>query len=113
MAHSWIIKGLTTNITLLELFPILISLEIFGSCFTNRRILLHFDKKAVVYAMNCLSSKSLPVLAVLRRFVLKCLELNIWLKATYVPRIYNSVADSLSHLQLDQFQLLVLDADKC
>lgn len=110
---SWIDNGLTVNITLLEIFPVLISLELWGSCFSNRRILLHSDNKAVVYAINCLSSKSLPVLAVLRQLVLKCLELNIWLKAKYVPGIDNSVADSLSRLQLDRFRMLVPEADTC
>lgn len=74
--RSWIDSGLTANITLLEIFPVLISLELWGSCFANRRIILHSDNRAAVYAINCLSSKSLPVLAVLRQLVLKCLELS-------------------------------------
>lgn len=96
---------------MLEIFPILISFELWGSHFCNRNILLHSDNMGVVFAINCLSSKSLPVLAVLRNLVFKCLQLNVWLKAKYDPGVSNRIADSLSRLKVDRIRELVPDAD--
>lgn len=46
----WHDRGFTYNITLLELFPVIISLELCGACFADRRVLLNSDNKTVVYA---------------------------------------------------------------
>lgn len=51
---------------LLELFPVLVALELWGGQFENRRILVETDNKGVLFAMNCLSSSSLFVVTVLR-----------------------------------------------
>lgn len=107
----WLSLGYTKNVVLLELFPILVSLDIWGVHLRNSRLLFHSDNKGVAYAINCLSSKSLPVLAVLRCIVLKCLELNLWIKVKYIPGYTNVIADSLSRFQIDRFRALVPEAD--
>lgn len=66
--HYWFSMGYMKNIVLLELFPILVSLELWGIHLHNSRLLFHYDIKRVAYAINWLSSKSLPVLAVLQHF---------------------------------------------
>lgn len=102
----------TKNVVLLELFPILVALVIWGPQFANRRILVKTDNKGVLYAVNCLSSSSLWVIKVLRQIVLLCLQFNIWLKAKYTPGILNNIADSLSRFQMDRFQSLLPEADE-
>ena len=57
--QDWKVKGHVKNIVLLELFPIVVALEIWGSFFSGKRILIRTDNKGVVYAINCLTSKSL------------------------------------------------------
>lgn len=103
---SWVSKGLCKNIVLLEL-----SLEIWGDRFANKRILFSTDNKGVLFAVNCLSLKSPPVISLLRYFVFKCLCLNIWIKAKYVPGKVNEIADSLSRLQMERFFSLLPTAD--
>lgn len=108
---DWIEAGVTRNITLLELFPVLVSLALWGQSFANKRILLHTDNKGVLYAINCLSSGNVMVVRILRHIVWYCLRYNIWLKARHLPGVENSIADSLSRFQMNIFRLLVPDAD--
>lgn len=108
---SWIERGLNLNIVFLEIFPILVVLELWGDQFINSKLLFHSDNKDVVFAINCMSSRSPPFIAVPRQLVLKCLCLNIWIKSKYVPGHFNDIADSLSRLQLEHFRTLVPDAD--
>lgn len=78
---TWHESGLTGDITVLELFPILVSLYLWGDEFRNKKILFHCDNAAVVYAVNTMTSKSDKVMTLLRALTLKCLLLNIVAKA--------------------------------
>lgn len=80
----WVQLGFDKNILLLELFPVLVALVIWGESFRHKHIILHSDNKGVVFAINCLSAKSPPVITMLRKIVLHCLEFNVWLKASYL-----------------------------
>lgn len=108
---DWIERDLTSNSVFLEIFPILVALELWGGKFSNSRLLFRSDNKGVVFAINCMSSKSHPVLAVLCQIVFKCLKFNIWVKAKYIPGHFNVVADALSGSQQERFRALVPDAD--
>ncbi|XP_069816798.1 uncharacterized protein [Dendropsophus ebraccatus] len=107
----WSTAGLCKNLTLLELFPIIVAIEIWGSKFSNRHICFWTDNLGVVYCVNNLSSSSPPVLALLRHLVLRCLDLNILFRARHVPGKMNSVADSLSRFRWQEFRSLLPGAD--
>lgn len=92
---SWKNRILCRNIVLLEQFAIVVSLEIWGEFFANRRLLFSTHNRGVLFAVNCLSSKSQPVICLLRYLVYTCLCLNIWNKAKYIPGKVNEVADAL------------------
>lgn len=101
---DWIKMKLNRNILFLELFPVFVSIVIWGPFFSNKRLLLHSDNKGVVFAINCQSSKSDPVVTLLRFIVLYCLKFNIWLKAKNIPGEKNVLADALSRLQIERFR---------
>lgn len=63
---AWKLKGYLKNSVLIELFPILVAIELWGTYFKNRQILFSTDNKGVMYALNCLFSKSPPVIVLLR-----------------------------------------------
>lgn len=109
--ETWVRSGATKNVVLLELFLILVALELWGSEFANRRILVESDNKGVLYAVNCLLSSSWSVIKVLRQGVFRYLKFNIWLKSKYTSGILNNFADSLSGFQMDRFQVLLPEAD--
>lgn len=100
---SWISKISMKNVVLLELFPILVAMELWGACFANRRIFSRNSNKGVLFAVNCLSSSSLLVIKVLRQTVFLCLKYNVWLKAKYTPGRLNVIADSVSRFQMDRY----------
>lgn len=92
---------------LLELFPIVLAVELWGTEFRDRRVRFHCDNLGVVHAINSLSAASLAVVRLLWHLVLRCLLLNIVVVcAVHIPGIENCVADALSRLQWDRFSQL-------
>lgn len=110
--ESWVKKQTTKNMVLLESFPILVTLVLWGPDFVNRQILVEINIRWVLYAVNCLSSSFLLVIKVLRRVVFLYVKCNIWLKAKYTTGILNNVADLLSRFQMDLFQQLLPEANE-
>lgn len=108
---NWHIKGITANITALELFPILVALCIWGSSFKNKKIRFNCDNMAVVEIINSMSSKSDHVMVILRHITVFCLKNNILIKAEHVPGARNTLCDALSRLQVDKFRVLAPQAD--
>ena len=108
---EWQESGLTGDITVLELFPILVSLYLWGNELRNKKILFHCDNAAVVFAVNTMTSKSEQVMTLLRALTLKCLRLNVVAKAKHIPGKFN-ITDSLSRLQLKKFKKLCPTAQK-
>lgn len=82
---SWLEADRCCNLTLLELFPIIVAVEIWGSSLQNKRVCFYSDNLGVVYCISRLTSSSLPVLSLLRHLVLRCLQYNIWFRARHVP----------------------------
>lgn len=109
---SWEEAKLLGNLALLELFPIVLALELWGSEFSNKRVRFHCDNLGVVQAINKLSASSPPVVSFLRRLVLRCLELNCFICAVHLPGVDNTVADALSRLQWDRFRMLAPEAEQ-
>lgn len=107
----WRFKGYLRNSGLLELFPIIVPVEIWGNSFKNSQILVSTDNKGVIYAINCLTSNSLPVIVLLRHLIFKCLSLNIWIKERYIPGRDNDLADALSRFQMERFASLLPNVD--
>ena len=105
--QSWVEQGIIDDITVLELFPLLVSLHICGGHLRNKKILFRVDNFAVVHILNSMTSKSDRDMTILRVFTLQCLKLNIAVKAQYVSGCLNRVAYSLSRLQFQKFRELV------
>lgn len=49
---AWQTFGLCKNLTLLELFPIVVAIELWGSSLQNRRVCFYTDNLAVVFAFR-------------------------------------------------------------
>lgn len=98
------------NLVLLELFPIMLMVELWKQEFRNKRVRFHCDNLGVVQAINSISASSPLVVRFLRHLVLQCLCLNCYVCAVHVPGVKNNVADALSRLQWDKFRLLAPEA---
>ncbi|KAM4807895.1 uncharacterized protein WCC33_000858 [Rhinophrynus dorsalis] len=108
----WAQNGLTKNMAFLELFPIVVALELWWQKLRNRAVRFWSDNMSVVHAVNNLSSGSLPVIGLLRRLVLICMRHNIQFRALHVPGVDNGIADALSRGQMGWFFMLAPGADR-
>lgn len=73
---TWRDQGYCSNLTRLELFPILVPVEIWGNRLRNKRVRFLCDNLGVVQTVNSQTANSAPVVSLLRHLVLKCLCLN-------------------------------------
>ena len=108
---EWFHRGITDDITVLELFPIFVALEIWGQHLSNKKILFKCDNQAVVHILNSQTSKAEYVMVLVRIITLKCLQLNVVLKAEHLSTSRNAVTDSLSRLQMNRFRQLAPEAE--
>ena len=103
---KWPNSWLHQNIALLEFYPIVLSLHLWGHTMQNRCILFLTDNEALVYVINKQSCRDKNLMFFVRKLVLICLQHNILFKAKHVRGVYNTLADSLSRLQVDTFKRL-------
>lgn len=94
------------NIAILEFYPIVLSLYLWGSEMSNQCILFFTDNEALVHVINKQSCKDKPLMFFVRKLVSICLEHNIVFKAKHIRGIHNNLADSLSRLQVQTFRHL-------
>lgn len=78
-------SALIRNLMLLELFPIVVAVKLWGKEFKDWRVCFHCDNMGVVHAINSLSASSLPVVLLLRHLVLRCLTWNIVVPVVDIP----------------------------
>ena len=100
--ESW--KSL--NIAVLEFYPIVLSVIIWGHLMRNQRITFFTDNEALVHVINKSSCRDKFLMSFVRRLVFVCLQNNILFRARHVPGIKNDLADSLSRLQIQRFRRL-------
>lgn len=94
------------DISYLELIPIVMGIYIWGCQLSNSKLLLHTDNMALVSIINSKSSRSQRVMSLIRPLVLKCLHLNLQIKAQHIAGKLNQIADSISRFQWHRFRQL-------
>ena len=92
------------NIAILEFYPIVLSLHLWGEAMCNQCILFCTYNESLVHVTNKQSCKDKSVFA-RKRFPI-CLHYNIVFKAKHIPGVRNKLADSLSRLQVHTFKQL-------
>ena len=92
------------NIAILEFYPIVLSLCLWGHRMANRSVLFFTDNEALVYVINKQSCRDKTLMQFVRKLVLVCLRNNILFKAKHIPGTYNRLADLLSRFQVPTFK---------
>ena len=90
------------HITILELYPICVSLAIWGPSLRNKCINLISDNMAVVCIINSFTTKYIYLMILLRHLVFTCMKFNILVKSTHLPGHLNVLADKFSRGQVEQ-----------
>ncbi|CAG2196116.1 unnamed protein product [Mytilus edulis] len=92
-AGEWPQNMLQLHITIKELFPIVLAVEIWGHSLSNHKVLFLTDNQAVADIINKTSSRDKILMKLVRRLVLASLKFNIHFKAKHI-------AESPSHSSL-------------
>lgn len=108
---DWYKNEITSDITVLELFPIVASVIVWGQELCQKKILFRSDNQAVVHILNTMSSKSDRVMVLVRTLTLECLRNGIIVRAKHISGKKNILTDCLSRLQVDKFRRLAPDAE--
>ena len=94
------------NIAILEFYPIVLSLYLWGEAMSNQCILFFTDNESLVHVINRQTCKDKHLMAFVRKLVSICLHHNILFKAKHIRGIHNNLADALSRLQVQTFRHL-------
>ncbi|CAC5394003.1 unnamed protein product [Mytilus coruscus] len=108
---KWDTKWQKQNIAFLELYPIVLAVEIWGHRFENQCIYFHTDNIALVSVINKQTSKDPLIMFLIRRLVLHCLRNNVNFQAKHIYGSKNVLADALSRQQVQKFHRLAPWAD--
>ena len=100
------------SIAFMELVPIVACTVLWGSHWSNKRILFHCDNLSVVNIINKGRSHSPKIMNLMRRLTWCSVINNFTLHATHIAGKQNIISDCLSRLQIDKFRRLVPLADK-
>ncbi len=98
MGH-WPRSWSTFHIAILELYPIVVAVNLWGAQIANKCIIFHCDNEAVVFIINRQTSKDCILMPLVRNLVLCCMNFNILIQASHIPGLYNVTSDKLSRFQ--------------
>ena len=92
------------NIAFLELFPIALSLHVWGGQMSNQCVSFFTDNAALADIINQQTSKHSLIMVLVRDLVLTSLRHNIVFRAFHVPDVDNTRADLISRFQIIEFR---------
>ena len=96
----------TYNITFLELYPIVLAVNIWGPLWKNHCILFFTDNEALTAIINKQTSADNNIMMLLRCLVLACLHFNVLFQAKHISGQRNVLADALSRQRIETFRQL-------
>ena len=93
------------DIAFLELYAVVVALQVFGGSLSNHRVCFNTDNMSIVYIINLQTSKSPLIMRLVRQLVLTALTFNVKFSAKHLPGVTNVMADLISRLQVKQRDL--------
>ena len=111
LAGSWPASVPASNITALELFPIVVAAHVWGCQWARLQVEFLCDNHAVVAIINSGSSRDPLSMHLMRRLVLVACRFHCSISARHVPGHDNAAADSLSRSHFQAFRRLHPTAD--
>ena len=109
---KWSTWWTSQNIMLLELYPILLAVQVWGCELQNKRLLIHTDNESLVPVLTKHTSKHPIIMILVRKLVLLCLKINLVLTAEHIAGKENNIADALSRFQMERFRALAPKAER-
>lgn len=97
---------LSRSIAFKELYAICAALSAWAYKLSSKNILFHCDNMSVVHILTTGTSKCNHIMSLVRYLFYVCATHNIMLRVVHIAGVDNSIADSLSRLQIDKFRQL-------
>ena len=94
------------NTALLELFAIVVAVEIWAPQLSGTSIILRSDSMAAVNMINAMKAEIPAAQLLLKHLAINCLRKQIFCKAIHVEGTRNVLSNSLSRLKIGQFHSL-------
>ena len=94
------------NITILELYPILIGIIIFKDIFSGKRVIINTDNKDLISVIAKKTSKETKIMPLVRELVLQTMNHSIVLNPRHIRGRDNSICDALSRSNFQRFRAL-------
>ena len=107
----WPVSWRSYNVSVLELYPIIAAVHVWGCTWSNRSVCFFTDNEALIPILVNHTSREPRIMALLRPLVLACLRFNINFTARHIPGRRNVLADKLSRSQVQEFRALAPWAD--
>ena len=82
--RAWSQQWVNQKITLLELYPIVLAVQIWGNRLANGPIMFYTDNQALVPIINKQSSKDKAIMCLVRKLLITCLRFNILFQAQHI-----------------------------
>ena len=108
---AWDQSWIQLDISIKEMFPVVIALETWGHLIKNHCICFHIDNMAVVHILNKQSARDPLMIVLVRRFVLAAMKFNILFKAVHIPTHLSISCDALSRFKMERFRQASPQAD--
>lgn len=99
------------SITFKELYPIVVAAILWGHAWQRKRIIFHSDNQATCDILNKGRSNCPFIMKLMRRLVITATISNFAFSGTHIPGHLNTIADSLSRLQIKKFRRLAPQAE--
>ena len=102
----WTEAQLSMDITLKELYAIIMAVHTWGSLWQRKRILFHCDNQAVVDIWESGCTRASKTMALVRLLYFAAARYNINVCIVHIDGANNVIADCLSRFKLDRFKQL-------
>ena len=99
------------SMALLELYPIVMAVVLWGDNWTGKRILFNCDNAATVDIIKKGRSKVPLIMKFMRKLTWCSAKGNFLICASHIPGIFNAKADALSRFQMSRFRQIARHAD--
>lgn len=96
---TWPNRWRKFHISVLELYPIVLSVLVWGKVMSDKCVIFHTDNEGIVHVINNLSSPHKTLMILIRKLVVATMGNNIMFRAVYFPGEENTLADALSRFQ--------------
>ena len=97
---------LSYDIAWRELYAITLAIATYGSQLQAKRILLHCDNMAIVYAVNDGTIRNPDIMTLIRLLCYQCAHFSCEIKCEYINTKANDAADAISRLDFNRFRQL-------